>query len=133
MSRPRPIYLLGNQHSVLLPNHLFRMGAAAILLEVLCDAVVASPAHVGLKIEIRRVLESLYDYEIENVRSLNMEGKKKKRRPFLTAKPDYKKAYITLRSPLSLNPSLFPIRWIQEERDHQLWMRLRVMKGDHTG
>ncbi|KAI0507633.1 hypothetical protein KFK09_013759 [Dendrobium nobile] len=69
------------------------------------------------KIEIRRVLESLYGFEIEDVRTLNMEGKKKKRGPFLAAKPDYKKAYVTLRSPLSLNPSLFPIRWIQEERD----------------
>lgn len=69
------------------------------------------------KIEIRRVLESLYGFEIEDVRTLNMEGKKKKRGPFLAAKPDYKKAYVTLSSPLSLNPSLFPIRWIQEERD----------------
>lgn len=69
------------------------------------------------KIEIRRVLESLYGFEIEDVRTLNMEGKKKKRGPFLAAKPDYKKAYVTLSSPLSLNPSLFPVRWIQEERD----------------
>ncbi|KAG0467729.1 hypothetical protein HPP92_018719 [Vanilla planifolia] len=68
------------------------------------------------KIEIRRVLESLYGFEVEDVRTLNMEGKKKKRGPFLAAKPDYKKAYVTLRSPLSLNPDLFPIRWIQEDR-----------------
>ncbi|KAK8952281.1 hypothetical protein KSP39_PZI003468 [Platanthera zijinensis] len=69
------------------------------------------------KIEIRRVLESLYGFEVEDVHTLNMEGKKKKRGPFLAAKPDYKKAYVTLRSPLSLNPTIFPIRWIQDERE----------------
>ncbi|PKA49539.1 50S ribosomal protein L23, chloroplastic [Apostasia shenzhenica] len=69
------------------------------------------------KIEIRRVLESLYGFQVEDVHTLNMEGKKKKRGPFLAAMPDYKKAYVTLRTPLSLNPNLFPIRWIQEDRD----------------
>ncbi|KAL0448759.1 UNVERIFIED_CONTAM: hypothetical protein Slati_1432300 [Sesamum latifolium] len=31
------------------------------------------------KIEIKRVLESLYGFEVEKVQTLNMEGKKKKR------------------------------------------------------
>lgn len=69
------------------------------------------------KIEIRRALESLYGFQVRDVRTLNMEGKKKKRGSFLAAKPDYKKAYVTLSSPLSLNPGLFPVRWVQEERD----------------
>lgn len=69
------------------------------------------------KIEIRRVLESLYGFEVDEVRTLNMEGKKKKRGPFLAAKPDYKKAYVTLRSPLSIDPNLFPIPNVQEERE----------------
>ncbi|XP_008795555.2 uncharacterized protein LOC103711255 [Phoenix dactylifera] len=68
------------------------------------------------KVEIRRVLESLYGFEVAEVRTLNMEGKKVKRGPFLAAKPDYKKAYVTLRSPLSVSPDLFPILLIQEER-----------------
>ncbi|KAK4380925.1 UNVERIFIED_CONTAM: hypothetical protein Sradi_4125500 [Sesamum radiatum] len=68
------------------------------------------------KIEIKRVLESLYGFEVEKVQTLNMEGKKKKRGGFLIAKPDYKKAYVTLRNPLSINPDLFPIRAIEEEK-----------------
>ncbi|KAL9340418.1 hypothetical protein Peur_066637 [Populus x canadensis] len=31
-------------------------------------------------------------------------------------RPEYKKAYITLRNPLSISPNLFPIRVIEEER-----------------
>ncbi|XP_072980973.1 uncharacterized protein [Typha angustifolia] len=69
------------------------------------------------KIEIRRILESVYGFDVAEVRTLNMEGKKLKRGSFLAAKPDYKKAYVTLRTPLSLNPDLFPIQVIQEDRD----------------
>ncbi|GAB2254053.1 hypothetical protein Droror1_Dr00021862 [Drosera rotundifolia] len=68
------------------------------------------------KIEIKRVLESLYGFEVERVQTLNMEGKKKKRGGLLFAKPDYKKAYVTLRRPLELSPELFPIGVIEEER-----------------
>ncbi|CAL9770949.1 unnamed protein product [Musa acuminata subsp. burmannicoides] len=68
------------------------------------------------KVEIRRVLESLYGFDVAEVRTLNMEGKKTKRGPFLAAKPDYKKAYVTLRSPLSLSPDLFPVKLIFEEK-----------------
>ncbi|KAF5737990.1 hypothetical protein HS088_TW13G00883 [Tripterygium wilfordii] len=69
------------------------------------------------KIEIKRVLESLYGFEVEKVQTLNMEGKKKKRGGLLIAKPDYKKAYVTLKNPLSLSQDLFPIRVIQEEKE----------------
>ncbi|XP_042510339.1 uncharacterized protein LOC122085816 [Macadamia integrifolia] len=68
------------------------------------------------KIEIKRVLESLYGFEVEKVQTLNMEGKKKKRGGLLIAKPDYKKAYVTLKNPLSISPDLFPMRIIEEER-----------------
>ncbi|PON47682.1 Ribosomal protein [Parasponia andersonii] len=68
------------------------------------------------KIEIKRVLESLYGFEVEKVQTLNMEGKKKKRGGLLIAKPDYKKAYVTLKNPLSISPELYPFRLIEEER-----------------
>ncbi|XP_052197722.1 uncharacterized protein LOC127804769 isoform X4 [Diospyros lotus] len=68
------------------------------------------------KIEIKRVLESLYGFEVDKVRTLNREGKKKKRGGLLIAKPDYKKAYVTLRSPLSISPDLYPIRVIEEDK-----------------
>ncbi|XP_030535068.1 uncharacterized protein LOC115744109 [Rhodamnia argentea] len=68
------------------------------------------------KIEIKRVLESLYGFEVDKVRTLNMEGKKKKRGGLLVAKPDYKKAYVTLKSPLSVSRDLFPIRAVEEDK-----------------
>lgn len=68
------------------------------------------------KIEIKRVLESLYGFEVEKVTTLNMDGKKKKRGGLLVAKPDYKKAYVTLRNPLSISPELYPIKMIEEEK-----------------
>ena len=46
---------------------------------------------------------------------MNMEGKKK-RGGLLIAKPDYKKAYVTLKTPLSISPDLFPIQMIEQEK-----------------
>ncbi|EHA8591305.1 50S ribosomal protein L23 [Cocos nucifera] len=78
------------------------------------------------KVEIRRVLESLYGFDVAKVRTLNMEGKKVKRGAFLAAKPDYKKAYVT--------PDLFPIPLIQEERERiaaaQAKSRPTVVEGE---
>ncbi|XP_009765683.1 uncharacterized protein LOC107792816 [Nicotiana tabacum] len=68
------------------------------------------------KIEIKRALESLYGFEVEKVQTLNMDGKKKKRGGLLIAKPDYKKAYVTLKNPLSISRDLYPIRMIEEEK-----------------
>ncbi|KAL2332764.1 hypothetical protein Fmac_013977 [Flemingia macrophylla] len=68
------------------------------------------------KIEIKRVLESLYGFEVDRVRTLNMDGKKKKRGGLLIAKPDYKKAYVTLKTPLSISTDLYPIRIIQDDQ-----------------
>lgn len=53
---------------------------------------------------------------MEKVETLNMEGKKKKRGGLLLAKPDYKKAFVTLTSPLSINPELFPIRAVEDDK-----------------
>ncbi|KAK7311126.1 hypothetical protein RJT34_09050 [Clitoria ternatea] len=69
------------------------------------------------KIEIKRVLESLYGFDVEKVRTLNMEGKKKKYGGILFAKPDYKKAYVTLKTPLSISQDLYPIRIIQDDKN----------------
>ncbi|KAI4345244.1 hypothetical protein L6164_012384 [Bauhinia variegata] len=70
------------------------------------------------KIEIKRVLESLYGFgfEVDKVRTLNMEGKKKKYGGLLFAKPDYKKAYVTLKNPLSISSDLYPIRIVEDEK-----------------
>lgn len=68
------------------------------------------------KIEIKRVLESVYGFEVEKVQTLNMEGKKRKKGGLLIAKPDYKKAYVTLRNPLSISPNLYPIRLIEDTK-----------------
>ncbi|CAB4283818.1 unnamed protein product [Prunus armeniaca] len=68
------------------------------------------------KVEIKRVLESLYGFQVEKVRTLNMEGKKKKRGGLLFARPNYKKAYVTLKNPLSLSQDLYPIGVVEQER-----------------
>lgn len=68
------------------------------------------------KIEIKRVLESLYGFDVDKVRTLNMDGKKRKGGGVLIAKPDYKKAYVTLKSPISISPDLYPLRIIEEEK-----------------
>ncbi|XP_076918966.1 uncharacterized protein LOC143579591 [Bidens hawaiensis] len=85
------------------------------------------------KIEIKRVLESLYGFHVDEVRTLNMDGKKKKRGGLLIAKPDYKKAYVTLRSPLSISPDLYPIRVIEEERKNMTKQsKSAIVEGDET-
>jgi large subunit ribosomal protein L23 len=66
--------------------------------------------------EIKKVLESVYSYEVEKVRTLNMKGKKKMRGGRLIAKPDYKKAYVTLKSPVSFSREFYPICLVEEER-----------------
>ena len=71
------------------------------------------------KIEIKRVLESLYGFHVDKVRTLNMEGKKKKRGGLLIAMPDYKKAYVTLKAPLSLSPDLYPIAAVCGEKERK--------------
>ncbi|XP_010531375.1 PREDICTED: uncharacterized protein LOC104807692 [Tarenaya hassleriana] len=78
--------------------------------------IALKPIPSASKIEIKRVLESLYGFEVDKVRTLNMDGKKKKRGGLLIAKPDYKKAYVTLRNPLSLSKDLFPVKFIEEEK-----------------
>ncbi|QCD98654.1 large subunit ribosomal protein L23 [Vigna unguiculata] len=86
------------------------------------------------KIEIKRVLESLYGFQVEKVQTLNMEGKKKKRGGLLIAKPDYKKAYVTLKNPLSISPDLYPIRIVEEDkkRVNKQTMSSVVQQEAHT-
>jgi large subunit ribosomal protein L23 len=71
------------------------------------------------KVDIRRCLESVYGFSVAEVRTLNMEGKKIRRGPFLAAKPDFKKAYVTLRAPLTVSRDLFPIGAILSERERK--------------
>ncbi|XP_012090193.2 uncharacterized protein LOC105648393 isoform X3 [Jatropha curcas] len=85
------------------------------------------------KIEIKRVLESLYGFEVDKVRTLNMEGKKKKRGGILLAKPDYKKAYVTLKNPLSVSPDLYPLRIIEEEKERMNKQRRSSIVEDGEG
>ncbi|KAJ4760923.1 50S ribosomal protein L23 [Rhynchospora pubera] len=72
------------------------------------------------KIEIRRVLESLYGFDVAEVRTLNYEGKKLRRGYMYASHPDYKKAYVTLRSPLSISPELFPIQAVRESMEKKM-------------
>ncbi|KAJ8765612.1 hypothetical protein K2173_014734 [Erythroxylum novogranatense] len=51
------------------------------------------------------------------VRTLNMEGRKRKRGGLLIAKPDYKKAYVTLGIPLFVSPHIFPLKALADEKE----------------
>ncbi|WVZ24020.1 hypothetical protein V8G54_002564 [Vigna mungo] len=60
------------------------------------------------KLQIKCFLESFYGLEVQKVRTLIMKGKKKRYAGSLVAKPDYKKAYVTLKNPLSFSHNPFP-------------------------
>ena len=59
----------------------------------------------------------MYGCEVEKVRTLNMRGKKKMRGGRLIARPDYKKAYVTLKNPSSFSPDMNPIHLVKEEKN----------------
>uniref|UniRef100_A0A0A9FDS2 Uncharacterized protein n=1 Tax=Arundo donax TaxID=35708 RepID=A0A0A9FDS2_ARUDO len=65
-----------------------------------------------------------------------MEGKKLRRGPFLAAKPDYKKAYVTLRAPLPVSPDLVTIGAILGERERKASAaaaRRKAVEGEGKG
>ncbi|KAG5000131.1 hypothetical protein AAZX31_08G134200 [Glycine max] len=68
------------------------------------------------KVEIKRFLETFYGFEVEKVRTLNMKGKKKRYAGSLVAKPDYKKAYVTLKKPLSFSQNPYPFGSTVEDK-----------------
>jgi large subunit ribosomal protein L23 len=49
--------------------------------------------------DIKALLQSVYGLNVEKVRTLNVEGKKKRGQFGYYRRPDYKKAYVTLRPP----------------------------------
>ncbi|GAB2301559.1 hypothetical protein Dimus_035575 [Dionaea muscipula] len=68
------------------------------------------------KIEIKRVLESSYGFQCCESGNPKHGRQEEEEGGLVLSKPDYKKAYVTLKSPLSISPDLFPIRMIQEEK-----------------
>ncbi|ESW31650.1 hypothetical protein PHAVU_002G256100 [Phaseolus vulgaris] len=60
------------------------------------------------KVQIKCFLEAFYGFKVQKVRTLNMKGKKKRYADSLVAKPDYKKAYVTLKNPLSFSQNPYP-------------------------
>ena len=51
--------------------------------------------------EIKQILERLYGLRVKSVRTLNVEGKKKRGKHSYYRGADYKKAYVTLEPPTS--------------------------------
>lgn len=72
-------------------------------------------SYVDLQTEIKRVLQTVYGFEVEKVRTLNMQGKKKYRGRVLVAKPNYKKAYVTLKESSTISPTLFSVNSMGDE------------------
>ncbi|TKY60280.1 50S ribosomal protein L23 [Spatholobus suberectus] len=71
------------------------------------------------KVEIKRFLETFYGFEVQKVRTLNMKGKKKRHAGSLVAKPDYKKAYVTLKKPLPFSQDLFPFHSTLQDKKNE--------------
>jgi large subunit ribosomal protein L23 len=49
------------------------------------------------RIEIRRAIERIFDVKVENVRTMQVKGKIKRRGRFLGKRRDWKKAVVTLK------------------------------------
>eukprot|EP00250_Pteridium_aquilinum_P034651 c7884_g1_i1 orf=380-811(-) len=68
------------------------------------------------KIEIKRVLQSVYGLKVSKVNTLNYDGKRKRRAGgWMATTPAYKKAYVVLQEPISLPDNLFPFNFFEEE------------------
>ncbi|KAK8627027.1 hypothetical protein V6N13_134656 [Hibiscus sabdariffa] len=67
------------------------------------------------KTEIKSFLQSMYGLQVEKVRTLNMQGKKKRRGGHLIARPNYKKAYVTLKNPFAFASDFFPVGAMEED------------------
>lgn len=78
--------------------------------------------------EIKRILELAHGCEVEKVRTLNMKGKKKMRGGRLVARPDYKKAYVTLKNPLSFSPDSYPVHVEDERKSINVKSKLSIVK-----
>lgn len=68
------------------------------------------------------MLESIYGLQVERVNTLNMEGKKKRARGSVAfyRRPDYKKAYVTLKEPVTLPAHLFPFNAMKDENSTEI-------------
>lgn len=61
------------------------------------NTVVFEVAPVANKIQIKQAVEALFQVKVLDVNTLNMRGKKKRVRMREGKRPDWKKAYVTLR------------------------------------
>jgi len=52
-----------------------------------------------VQFEIRQYLERVYGLNVSQVRTLNVEGRKKRAKHGYYRRTDYKKAYVTLKGP----------------------------------
>ena len=49
------------------------------------------------KNEIKNILEGIYGLNVESVRTINYQGKKKRSKDAIYRRPDFKKAYVVLK------------------------------------
>jgi large subunit ribosomal protein L23 len=61
------------------------------------NTVVFQVDHRANKLQIKQAVEALFQVKVLHVNTLNMQGKKKRVRMREGKRPDWKKAYVTLR------------------------------------
>ncbi|KAI5059446.1 hypothetical protein GOP47_0025765, partial [Adiantum capillus-veneris] len=72
------------------------------------------------KIEIKRVLQSVYGLKVSKVNTLNYDGKRKRRAGgWMATTAPYKKAYVILQEPVSLPENLFPFNMFDKLKQAQ--------------
>lgn len=88
------------------PNFPLRLIPRALKVrdDKVYELVFKTVPSVG-KFDLKRFLESVYGYDVEKVNTVVYEGKKKRDRYGFYRRPDWKKAYVTLRTPLDKPPA----------------------------
>jgi large subunit ribosomal protein L23 len=62
------------------------------------STLVFDVAPEATKTEVKQAVEALFKVKVENVRTANVLGKERRRGKFSGYKPDWKKAYVRLKS-----------------------------------
>lgn len=84
---------MNNLHGVIKKPRLTEKGTS---LQEVHNQIVLQVAPEANKIEIKQAVEKMFNVKVDQVRTLNMQGKKKRMGRHQGQRPDWKKAVVTL-------------------------------------
>ena len=100
----------------------FRQTCSDSMHNAISAGFTYQPHSFGMQFEIRQYLERIYGLTVKDIRTLNVEGKKKRTKYGYYRRTDYKKAYVTLKEPA---PAQGAIRRKEEDQPNS-WQHSRV-------